>query len=134
MFKEYEKLFTALKQPEMNPLLFNQVIHSIQKEKKLLIFKKRAIIFSVITFCSILMFLPSFRILQAELTKSGLMQFTSLLFSDFTIITNQWQNFSLSILEALPVLSLIMFLATALLFLESLKLFIRDFKFVLKLK
>ncbi|MFZ5391481.1 MAG: hypothetical protein ACOZAJ_04385 [Patescibacteria group bacterium] len=46
-----------------------------------------------------------------QLSSSGLWQFSSLLFSDFSLVTQYWQSFVWSMLESLPAFSLSITLA-----------------------
>jgi hypothetical protein len=111
--------------------LFNKIMHRIHKEQRLRIIRRRIAIFSVIFVASLTAFIPAFHALQKSITESGFMQFLSLLFSDFEIVVAYWQNFALSLLESLPVLNLIMFLAVVLALLESIKFLTKDIKFLL---
>lgn len=106
--------------------LFKKVMRRIHEERKLLIFKRRLVFLSIIFIGSIAALIPTFRMTQVGFAESGFIEFFSLLFSDAGIIATYWQNFALSLLETLPVTSLIIFLTIMLLFLESLKLLINN--------
>lgn len=128
MRKNHEKLFTNIEPPED---LLEKVLNQIQKEAKILELKRRVFIFSLSTLFSAIAFVPIFQMMQKEFAQSGFLQFFSLLFSDFEIITVNWQNFIFSLLETLPLTSLITFLFIILVFLESLKLLTKDLKIFL---
>jgi hypothetical protein len=130
MRKDYEKLFTYLKSPEPPGDLFNRVINRIQKERRLLILKRRMFIFSLSAVCSAIALIPAFKMVKTGFTESGFMQFFSLLFSDFKIVVAYGQNFILSLLETLPVMSLVILLVVVLVFLESLRFLTRDIKII----
>jgi len=131
MRKDYEKLFSHLKSPEPPDGLFEKIMLRLHKERQLLTLKRRLTIFSVGLIGSAVAFIPAFKMVQAGFIESGFMDFFSLLFSDTGIVMAYWQNFALSLLETLPVLSLMALLATVLVFLESLKLLARDIKILL---
>lgn len=77
---------------------------------------------SAISFISLV---PSLGLLGSNLSQSGFYQYLSLAFSDGGILLNSWQEFSLLIMESLPVVSLVICLAIILVFLWS---FIKAFK------
>lgn len=130
MRKDYEKLFTHLKPLEPPEGLFEKITHHIREEQRLLTMKRRLVIFSIGIMGSLAAFIPVFKVVQTGFAESGFMQFFSLLFSDFGIVVSYWQNFAMSLLETLPITSLMMLLATVLVFLESLKLLIKDIKII----
>ena len=51
---------------------------------------------------------------QLELAESGFTQYLSLVFSDFAAVAGQWQSYSLTLLESLPIVSTTGLLALAL--------------------
>lgn len=134
MHKDYKKLFTHLEPMEPPVGLFNRVMNRIREEKQLIILKRRIMIFSVGLLASVAMFIPVFRWVQADLTQSGFLQFFSLVFSDFKIVITYWQNFSMSLLETVPAVSLAILFATVFAFLELLKFWTRDIKLIFKSK
>ena len=121
MRKDYEKLFTHLTPPEPPEGLLNKIMARIREEERLLSIKKRLILFSSVVLVSAGAFIPVINAFQAEFAQSGFSQLLSLMFSDFGSVIANWQDFGLTILESLPAMSIISFLATALVFLWSLK-------------
>jgi hypothetical protein len=71
---------------------------------------------------------------QAGFSESGFFHFFSLLFSDFSVIASYWDNFIISLLETLPVIKLTLLFTAVLIFLEMLKLFANDLRFISKSK
>lgn len=132
MNKDYEKLFSQLETPEPAAGLFDKIIQRIRREQRLLVIKRRLVLFSVGTLGSVVAFIPVFRLVQSGLAESGFMEFFSLIFSDLGLVTAHWQNFVLALLESLPVMSVVMFLAVIFIFIESLKFLTRDIKVVFK--
>lgn len=110
--------------------LFDKIMGRLQKERKILTLKRRLAIFSLGAILSALGLIPAYQTLQASLAESGFFQFFSLIFSDSQIISAYWQNFVLSLLESLPTLNLIIFLAVTIVFLEFLKLLIKNLKVI----
>jgi hypothetical protein len=111
--------------------LLDKILKRIHKEERLLVLR-RVIIFSIILLASAVGFFPAFNMLAADLNQSGFLRFLSLTFSDFPIVTTYWQSFVMILLESLPALSLALFLAILLAFLQSIKSLTRDVKIILK--
>lgn len=128
MWRDFEKLFSHLKQVEPPEGLFEKVISRIQKEQRLLALKRRIVIFSLGLFGSGVAFFPVLKIAQREIRDSSFWQFFSLIFSDFRVLPNYWQNFAMALLERLPVISLVLFLVCLLVFVELLRFLLQDFK------
>lgn len=126
--KDYEKLFSRLKSPEPPEEIFDKIMHRIHRQERFLALRRRIIVFSLGLVGSLAAFIPAFSLMQQSLAESGFTQFSSLIFSDFGIVLTYWQNFALTLLESLPVLSIVAFLATIFIFLESLKFLVRDTK------
>ena len=134
MHKDYEQLFIHLNSPEPPNDLFPKIMQRIHREERgLLTLRRRIAIFSIGLIGSMAAFIPVFKMVQAGFFGSGFINFILLLFSDFEIIATYWQNFAMSLLETLPVMSLIMLLAIIFIFLESLKFLVRDMKLAFNL-
>jgi len=101
----------------------------IHKEQQLL-FIKRSIIYFVGLVGSMAAFIPTFRMIKTGFVESGFIQFFSLLFSDLNIVMAHWQNFSLALLESLPVMNIIVFAIVIVVFLESLKFLAKEMELV----
>jgi hypothetical protein len=113
--------------------LFEKVMDRISKERRILIIKRRIIVFSIVFVGSLFAFFPTLKMVSVELSSSGFNQFFSLIFSDFTVVMRYWQSFTLTLLETLPVISLVLFLTILLVFLESLKSLVKNIKMISKL-
>lgn len=125
--KTYKDLLNLIEN-EPSKDLFNKIILRIKKEEKIFIIKKRLLIVSAVLFLSSVAFIFSAITTHTEFIKSGFFDFFSLMFSDFNTIIAYWQNFSMSLLESLPVVSVIIFLFTLIIFISSLKAFSKDIK------
>jgi len=100
--------------------LLEKILKRIHKEERLLVLR-RIIVFSVMLTGSLIGFVPSLKMLLSDLGSSGFANFLSLIFSDFPSIATYWQSFIMILLETLPAVSLALFLAVVLLFLQSIK-------------
>jgi len=109
--------------------LLEKIIKRIHREERFLVLRN-TIIFSATLILSILGFIPSFKMLSSDFSQSGFLNFSSLMFSDFSIVSAHWQSFVMVLLETLPVLSLALFLAILLTFLESVKHLTKDVKII----
>jgi ABC-type phosphate/phosphonate transport system permease subunit len=130
MHKNYEKLFAHLKPLEPPEGLFEKIVYCLREEQRFLNVKRRLVIFSIGLIGSVAAFIPVFKMVRTEFVESGFIQFFSLLFSDFGIVISYWQNFAMTLLETLPITSLILLLAVVLVFLESLKSLVKNIKII----
>lgn len=108
--------------------LFEKIISRIHRERRILTIKRRIIIFSVGLVGSLAAFFPALKMVSAELSSSGFNQFFSLIFSDFTVVMRYWQSFVMTLLETLPVMSLMVLLAVIFILLESSKYLAKNVK------
>ena len=111
--------------------LYEKVIQRIHKEQRILAIKN-AVIFSITLIGSAIAFVPAYNMLLADFTQSGFLEFFSLIFSDFSVVTAYWKNFTLVLLETLPAISLALFLAVLLVFLQSVRALTKDIKILVQ--
>lgn len=110
--------------------LLSKILNRI-KEERLLVIKRRIIFFSLGAVGSVFAFIPALSAARTEFDQSGIVQFFSLLFSNPSFISAFWEDFTLLILESLPVLSVAVILLTIFVFLGSLKFLVQDIMIVL---
>lgn len=108
-----------------------KIMLCIKKEQKILAIK-RTFIFSLTAIGSVVVFIFALNMMGARAAESGFLQFLSLLFSDFKIITTYWKSFVFSLLESLPAMSLIILCVAIFGFLESLKFLAKDIKLIIR--
>ena len=128
MTQNWDKLFSHYQAPNPSYDLLGKIMTRISEERRLLILKRRLVVFLAGLLGSIILFIPALKGLISGFSQSGFFQYFSLLFSDAEIITTYWQNYALSLLETLPVMNLILFLAIIFAILELLKLLAKDVK------
>lgn len=109
--------------------LLEKILKRIHKEERFLVFRKN-IMFSVTLAGSLAGIIPSFRMLLSDFSNSGFFNFFSLIFSDFSVVTTYWQSFTIILLETLPAMSLAIFLAVLLTFLQSFKFLMKNIKII----
>lgn len=130
MQDDYEQLFTRLAPPEPPDGLLEKILRRIHGEQRLMIIRRRLTLIAVVLIGSATALIPAFRLMQTGLAESGFIQFASLLFSDSRAVIAYWQSFAWAFLESLPAMGIAAFLAVALIFMESLKLFLQNIKAV----
>lgn len=125
MNQNYEKLFSRLVSSETPENLLEKILSRIQKERQKAHIR-RLVIFSLFSSLSAVAVIPAFRYAQVGFLESGFWHYFKLIFSDFGAIAGVWQNYVLSLLEALPVVGLIIFLSSLLLFINLIKLLVGE--------
>lgn len=133
MRQDYEKLFASIELAEPQPGLLEKILCRIQKERNASV-RRRIFIFAASALCSIVALVPTFQMVRTDLINSGFIQFFSLLFSDFKTVTAYWQSFAMSLLETLPIMSLIILTSVTLIFLESIKLLVKNINIIISSK
>ncbi|MDD2646718.1 MAG: hypothetical protein PHV78_02915 [Patescibacteria group bacterium] len=118
--------------PNPPDYLFIKIINRIEIERKIAIARRRFILFSIGLISSLIALVPVFKIMQSGLIESGFIQFFSLLFSDSSVVLTYWHEFVLTLLESMPVASILAFLTTIFVFLSSLKFVVQDAKVAFK--
>ncbi|MCX6760864.1 MAG: hypothetical protein NTZ84_02065 [Candidatus Nealsonbacteria bacterium] len=124
MRKDYEKLFSNLSPLEPPKGLFDRIIVAIRKEQELR--KTRRLLFgflSVLIISSVMM--PfSWKLLLEQAQSSGILYFISAAFGNFGVFLSLWQNFSLAIVESLPIAAIVIFTINIALILFTIRLFL----------
>lgn len=109
--------------------LLEKILKCIHKEQRFLVCRR--IIFCSATLTgSMIAFIPTFKMLVLNVNQSGFLHFFSLTFSDFSTITTYWQSFAMILLETLPAVSLAIFLAILLIFLQSIRSLTKNIKII----
>jgi len=116
-----------------SPELFLKVMKRIRREERVLAIKKITFL-STILVASLAGLIPAVKMLVEELQSSGFVYFASLIFSDFEIVKDYWQSFSLAILGALPAVSIALCFAVLLILLQSVKALSKNIKIVSNIK
>jgi hypothetical protein len=108
--------------------ILTKIMFRIRWEKKRGQLRRRLIFFSFITLSSAMALAPAFRALWLEVSQSGIISYFSFLFSlDLAAVISLGSEFGLSILEILPVMTIVLFLSVVLAFLFSLSFLARDY-------
>ncbi|MDD4996062.1 MAG: hypothetical protein PHW15_01100 [Patescibacteria group bacterium] len=131
MLNNYEKLFGHLNSQEPPVNIFDRIILLIQQEKERKRTKKILFIFSILFVISLIITPLSFNIFINQIKDSGITYFFSTAFNDLDVFIALWQDFSLAILESLPLMGLLTFVFSLAVFLFTFRLFFRRKKLLI---
>ena len=127
MDQNLKKAFKNAKYEPQNGLAFN-VLNSInnklsfQNKVKLWVYAS----ISIVSFAGLF---PMFKYLAGEFASSGSYEYFSLLYSDGgSVLTSYWKDFTLSLVESLPLTSMILTLALIFIFFNAIRRFSYQFK------
>lgn len=129
MDQNYEKLFGYLNEVEPPQNLLSKIILSVQRQEKFLLKKRCAFLLVGWMGSAALLFWAAQSVADGFI-ESGFLKFFALIFSDFKIIAVYWQSYFLSLSEALPTASLIVFFVSFLIFINFLKPLAKNVKIV----
>lgn len=125
MRKDYEELFTHLEPKEPPVGLFDRIILAIKQERELRHTKRLLFGFLSLLIVSFIATPLSGAMLVKQVGSSGISYFISIAISDLETFFTLWQDFSLAILESLPIGSMIVFLFSLAVSVFTLRLFLR---------
>lgn len=111
MRKDCERLFSFWHAPAVPAGLLEKIFIAIGKESARAL-KVKIVLLSGLSLAAAAAFIPAWRELQSELSRSGFFEFVSLLISDSSVALAYWKEFSLSLLESLPALGVAAVLGT----------------------
>lgn len=63
--------------------------------------------FSLVGIASFAGLIPAYKILLSELTQSGFYEYASLAFSDTSLLLSAWKELAFSLIESLPIMSIV---------------------------
>lgn len=133
MNDNYEKLFSRLERLEPSDKLRAGILARIDFERSRSA-RIRLAFLGIASAASLAAMIPSFQYVAREFYQSGFYQYLSLLFSDSGAVLASWKVFALSLVEALPLAEITIFLVAVFVFLVSVKLAVRNFSINYKLK
>jgi len=104
--------------------LFERIIAAIKREQELRHSKRLLLGFLFLLVASVIATPLSWTMLVNQVESSGVLHFISVAVSDFSMFLALWQNFSLAILESLPILGMAAFAISVGMALFTLRLFL----------
>jgi len=124
MRKDFEKLFANLEPKEPPVDLFDRIILAIKREQELRHTKRLLFGFLFLLLVSLVATPLSGTMLVSQVENSGISYFISAAISDSGTFFAFWQDFSLAILESLPIMGMMTFLLSLALSVFTLRLFL----------
>lgn len=130
MTDNYDKLFRNLHKIELPQGIYETIISRVHLE---MVNKARlqSLLWGSAVFVSLVASIPAINYVHTELTNSGFYQYSSLIYSDGNLFLSNWKEFSLSLIESLPVVGMAMFLVIVALLMEFFKLAIKNMSFLM---
>jgi hypothetical protein len=132
MLKDFENFFSMIDHPTPPPDLLRGILSRIESEKEAMAVRNKIFWLSIFSFASLLVVAFSWLNFQNAASESGLFQLVSLMFTDFSVMISHYQDFLISVTEALPILAIVGLLAGTLIFVESFLTLLRNARFVYK--
>lgn len=126
-----KKIFVD-KKPAMRTGLFDRIIFAIRQEQEFRNSRKIFFLFFSLLVVSVASAPFSWQILSEQIENSGIYYFASLIISDLGSVLAFWQDFSLAILESLPIVAIIMFVINIALAVFTLRLFLYKKQYLFK--
>lgn len=127
MQSDYQKLFQNLTNPAPSPDLLGKILMEIKARQKARI-RRHFYLVCTLMAITLFAFYPVVQSFLSDLTQSGFLYFSSLMFSDLEAISGFWQTYAFSLLETLPVTGLLLSTGLLLIFLQSLQYLVRDLR------
>ena len=114
--KDYQTLFIHIQEVQVPTALKDCIFRCIDKEAKRQARLRFTFFTTVATSSFTALFFLSVSLFN-NLIQSGSYNYASLLFSDIAAVSKYWKEFSLSFVESLPILGIIVFLSVTIVFL-----------------
>lgn len=124
MRRDYERLFTHIKPAEPPEGLFDKIILAIKREQELRQTKRLLFSFLFLLVVSFITTPLSLTMFLNQVENSGFSYFISAAVSDFGTFLLMWQDFSLAIIESLPITAIVVFTMSIGMAIFTLRLFL----------
>lgn len=102
-----------------NPQLYQRIIQRIEREKRLAILKRNITYSSCFLLLSAVGFFIGTKIFYAEAASSGMFNFIALGFTDARVLSQNFSELTLSVIQAVPIDTLAVVLALLVIMLGS---------------
>ncbi len=132
VIKKYEKLLKRLEPVEPPDGLFDKIILAIKKEQEKQKTKRLLLGFFSLLIVSVISMPLSLMLLIEQIKNSGILYFISTIINDFDTFFILWREFSLAILESLPIASILIFVISIGISLFTIRLFLYKKRILLR--
>jgi len=126
MQDDFHQLFSRITRPIPPADLLAKIMQRVNRLQRVQSLRWRIGFFATATMASLVAFVPAYQNVHTAFVESGFMSFFSLAFSDLGATASHWQSVSFALAESFPVIGIVMLLSVVLVFLESLKYFMRN--------
>ena len=116
---KYQKIFKNLPENTAPEELYGKILFAVDEKRKA-DSKIRFAIFGFLLLTGILAMIPAWQNLYQSLLESGTWDMVTLFVTNTSQVAGVWQDFLISLIEYMPVLSLVIFLSVLLLSIYSL--------------
>ena len=113
--------------------LLAKVMQAVKRQQQLARVRRNLAYCGAFFIISIVAVFPALLVLQQQAEKSGFWQYLTLIFLDFSVTVAHWPDYSLALLESLPVINLALSLTLILVTLVLLRVVVRNFQLLSKL-
>jgi hypothetical protein len=124
MRRDYEQLFSHLKPLEPPAGLFDRIILAIKREQEFQHTKRLAFGFLALLLVSLASAPFSWSLFTSQVQNSGILYFISTAAADLGAYLVLWQDFSLAIVESLPIVGITVFILNLILAVFTVRLFL----------
>lgn len=112
--------------------LFDRIILAIRREQESRKSRKLFFLFFILLIVSCVAAPFSGIMVVRQVNGSGILHFLSMIFTDLTTVVASWQDFSIAVLESLPLAGIIAFVLNIALALFTIRLFLHKKQLLLK--
>ena len=126
MNNNFKKLFTTFSKVEPSKNLLDRIMNRIERQERIAASRK-IMFFGTALVASFIALIPAFQFVASSIAESGVGTFFSLIFSDLNNMVDNLSQFGLTIIESIPVMSIVLFLSIALVFLFALKEVVKNY-------
>lgn len=116
----YKQIVCAISEENYSPQLCEQIMARIE-HLEVHRLRIRATVHGIIAVVAFIAIIPVAGNFFSYITQSEFVQYASLLFSDWSILVNNWKEIILSIAGSLPIVWLILFISTVIVIAHSLR-------------
>lgn len=124
MDKNLKEIFQKIKPNSKTDLVEHIWSVIVTREKKAA--RLKFWLFSFLGICSLTGLVPAFKILTTDLAHSGFYEYASLSFSKGGFLSAYWKEFSILIVESLPIISIALSLSLVFFFFLSLRFILKQ--------
>lgn len=109
-------------QSEVPQGLLQKIMTRIKAEQRMRMIRRRVLAFGTLFLSMVALFVSAFQSFITDITETGFADYAQLAYIDFRLVVANWYDFSMSLLESLPIISTITLLAMVSLLIVTFKM------------